>query len=178
MDFGVRKLKNIELNRLTPDTFKIQNNQSVVLLDNVRSMNNVGSIFRTCDCLGINQIYLCGITPVPPHRDIHKTSLGAELSVSWEYAEDIESLLDRLKKENFRLIGLEQTSASQDIRKFVKDTRPMALVLGNEVDGISDSAMRKIEEFFEIPQFGTKHSFNVAVSCGVALWELLIPKNI
>lgn len=174
MDLRVRKLKNIELNRLSIDDFKNQKNINVVLvLDDVRSMNNVGSIFRTCDCLGIGQIYLCGITGKPPHRDIHKTSLGAENSIDWEYHEDIETLINTLKNNNYTIVGLEQTDKSTDIRNFVSDTKQIALIIGNEVEGISDKALAKCDTLLEIPQFGTKHSFNVAVSCGIALWEMI-----
>jgi 23S rRNA (guanosine2251-2'-O)-methyltransferase len=177
MDLRVRKLKNIELNRLSIDDFKSQEKkQLVVLLDDVRSMNNVGSIFRTCDCLGIGQIYLCGITGRPPHRDIHKTSLGAENSIDWEYHEDIETLINTLKSENYIIAGLEQTDKSIDIRNFDPQSKPVAIIVGNEVEGISDKALALCDEILEIPQFGTKHSFNVAVSCGIAFWELIKSK--
>jgi tRNA G18 (ribose-2'-O)-methylase SpoU len=177
MDLRVRKLKNIELNRLSIDDFKSQEKkQLVVLLDDVRSMNNVGSIFRTCDCLGIGQIYLCGITGSPPHRDIHKTSLGAENSIDWEYHEDIETLINTLKSEKYIIAGLEQTDKSIDIRNFDTQSKPVAIIVGNEVEGISDKALALCDEILEIPQFGTKHSFNVAVSCGIAFWELIKSK--
>jgi tRNA G18 (ribose-2'-O)-methylase SpoU len=177
MDLRVRKLKNIELNRLSIDDFKSQDKkQLVVLLDDVRSMNNVGSIFRTCDCLGIGQIYLCGITGSPPHRDIYKTSLGAENSIDWEYHEDIETLINTLKSENYIIAGLEQTDKSIDIRNFDPQSKPVAIIVGNEVEGISDKALALCDEILEIPQFGTKHSFNVAVSCGIAFWELIKSK--
>jgi tRNA G18 (ribose-2'-O)-methylase SpoU len=177
MDLRVRKLKNIELNRLSIDDFKSQEKkQLVVLLDDVRSMNNVGSIFRTCDCLGIGQIYLCGITGSPPHRDIHKTSLGAENSIDWEYHEDIETLINTLKRENYIIAGLEQTDKSINIRNFDPQSKPVAIIVGNEVEGISDKALALCDEILEIPQFGTKHSFNVAVSCGIAFWELIKSK--
>ncbi len=174
MDLRVRKLKNIELNRLSIDDFKNQNNkQLVIVLDDVRSLNNVGSMFRTCDCLGIGKIYLCGITGKPPHRDIYKTSLGAENSIDWEYYEDIETLINKLKSENYTIAGLEQTDKSKDIRIFEPNTKPLALIVGNEIEGISDTALALCDEILEIPQFGTKHSFNVAVSCGIAIWELV-----
>jgi len=174
MDLRVRKLKNIELNRLSIDAFKNVNKKPiVVILDDVRSMNNVGSVFRTCDCLGIGHIYLCGITPKPPHRDIYKTSLGAENSVVWEFHESISELLTTLKCKNYFIAGLEQTDKSTDIRNFVPPDQFIALVIGNEVEGISDVALEHCDEILEIPQFGTKHSFNVSVSCGIALWELI-----
>jgi len=173
MDLRVRKLKNIELNRLSVDAFKSQkNNRIIVILDSVRSMNNVGSIFRTCDCLGIGTIYLCGITPQPPHRDIYKTSLGAENSIEWKFFGDISELINTLKNDNYVILGLEQTDKSIDILKFAPRNNKMALIVGNEIDGISDVALTHCDEILEIPQFGTKHSFNVAVSCGIALWEI------
>lgn len=177
MDLRVRKLKNIELNRLSVDDFKNQKkNQVVVVLDNVRSMNNVGSIFRTCDCLGIGKIYLCGITGRPPHRDIHKTSLGAENSIEWEYHDDITTVINTLKRDNYTIVGLEQTDKSKDIRNFEPGSKALALIVGNEVEGVSDKALATCDDILEIPQFGTKHSFNVAVGCGIALWELINKK--
>jgi 23S rRNA (guanosine2251-2'-O)-methyltransferase len=174
MDLRVRKLKNIELNRLSIDEFKSQQNWPlVIILDDVRSMNNVGSVFRTCDCLGISTMYLCGITGQPPHREIHKTSLGAENSVSWEYHSSIESLIDQLKSQNYTIAALEQTDQSIDIQEFEPNDNPLALIIGNEIDGVSDKALSRCDTILEIPQFGTKHSFNVAVSAGIALWELL-----
>lgn len=173
MDLRVRKLKNIELNRLSPEAFKSQEKiPLVIILDSVRSLNNVGSVFRTCDCLGIGKIYLCGITGKPPHRDIHKTSLGAENSIEWYYFESITSLLTQLKSENFHICALEQTDNSIDIREFQPTDQPIAIILGNEVEGVSDEAIALCDTIFEIPQFGTKHSFNVAVSAGIALWEM------
>ncbi len=174
MDLGVRKLKNIELNRLSITAFKNQNqNKMVLVLDNIRSMNNVGSLFRTCDCLGIGKIYLCGITGKPPHREIYKTSLGAENSIEWFYYEDIESLILKLKDENYHILGLEQTDSSINICKFASVSKPIAMIVGNEVEGVSDKALSLCDTIVEIPQFGTKHSFNVAVSAGIALWELV-----
>lgn len=175
MVFGVRKLKNIELNRLSVDEFKSKEKLNFFLvLDNVRSMNNVGSIFRTADCLGISKIYLCGITPCPPHREIHKTSLGAENSVEWEYSGDIFSLVSDLKSKNYKVLGLEQTDKSKDIRNCDMNLeKNTILVVGNEIDGVSQNVVELCDEIIEIPQFGTKHSFNVAVSTGIAIWELL-----
>ncbi len=173
MVLRVRKLKNIELNRLTPEAFKSQQKiPLVIVLDNIRSLNNVGSVFRTADCLGIGKIYLCGITGKPPHRDIHKTSLGAENSIEWDYFESITALLKQLKSQDYQLCALEQTDNSIDIREFQSTDRPLALILGNEIDGVSDEAIALCDTIVEIPQFGTKHSFNVAVSAGLALWEI------
>ncbi len=174
MDLRVRKLKNIELNRLSIAAFKNQNqNKMILVLDDIRSLNNVGSLFRTCDCLGIGRIYLCGITGKPPHRDIYKTSLGAENSIEWEYYHDIEALLHALKNQNYHIIGLEQTDSSINICNFATVAKPIALIVGNEVEGVSDKALSLCDTILEIPQFGTKHSFNVAVSAGIALWELV-----
>ena len=173
MVLRVRKLKNIELNRLTPEAFKSQQKiPLVIVLDNIRSLNNVGSVFRTADCLGIGKIYLCGITGKPPHRDIHKTSLGAENTIEWDYFESITALLKQLKSQDYQLCALEQTDNSIDIREFQSTDRPLALILGNEIDGVSDEAIALCDTIVEIPQFGTKHSFNVAVSAGIALWEI------
>jgi len=178
MDLRVRKLKNIELNRLSIEAFKSQEKRSLVLvLDDVRSMNNVGSIFRTADCLGIGKIYLCGITGKPPHRDIYKTSLGAENSVDWEYFENVETLLTLLKEQNHSIAALEQTDKSIDIREFKQESKPLALIVGNEIEGVSDKAILHCDTLLEIPQFGTKHSFNVSVSAGIALWELVREKK-
>ena len=173
MDLRVRKLKNIELNRLSPEAFKSQQKiPLVIILDSVRSLNNVGSVFRTCDCLGIGKIYLCGITGKPPHRDIHKTSLGAENSIEWHYFESIVRLLEQLKNEGYRICALEQTDKSIDIREFDSLNKPIALIIGNEIEGVSNEAIALCDTVLEIPQFGTKHSFNVAVSAGIALWEI------
>ncbi|NUM30772.1 MAG: RNA methyltransferase [Bacteroidetes bacterium] len=175
MVFGVRKLKNIELKRLTSDEFKSKEKLNFFLvLDNIRSMNNVGSIFRTADCLGIGKIYLCGITPCPPHREIHKTSLGAENSVEWEYFDDVFSLVSVLKSKNYVVIGLEQTNNSTDIRECdINPDKNTLLVVGNEIDGVSQNVIELCDTIIEIPQFGTKHSFNVAVSTAIAAWELI-----
>jgi len=174
MDLKVRKLKNIELNRLSIDEFKSQHKWPIVIiLDDVRSMNNVGSVFRTSDCLGIGNVYLCGITGTPPHREIHKTSLGAENSLNWEYHSDIEMLINQLKTENFSIAALEQTDKSIYIQDYEPSDKPLALIIGNEIDGVSDKALKLCDHILEIPQFGTKHSFNVAVSAGIAIWELI-----
>ena len=173
MEFSVRKLKNKELNRLSSESFKQQEKIPVLpVLDDIRSMNNVGAVFRTCDCLGIGKIYLCGITGTPPHREIHKTALGAEESVEWEYAADTPALIQSLKDRGYLIAGMEQTDRSMDIREFDWDGRPLVLIFGNEVEGMKDELLALCDVVLEIPQFGTKHSFNVAVSSGIALWEL------
>ena len=160
-----KKLKLEELGRIDVETFKKTPKISlVVILDNVRSMHNVGAIFRTADAFLVEKIVLCGITPQPPHREIHKAALGATESVDWIYEQDINAAIDNLKKENFNIIGIEQTSSSQLITDFeINSEKKYALILGNEVDGISDEALENIETFLEIPQLGTKHSLNVSV---------------
>lgn len=175
----VRKLKNIELNRLTVEEFKSKEKSKIFLvLDNIRSMNNVGSIFRTADCLGIGKIYLCGITPTPPHREIHKTSLGAENSVEWKYIDDIIQIINKFKNKNFKILALEQTNKSIDIRDFETDnTLNTILIVGNEIDGVNQNVIELCDQIIEIPQFGTKHSFNVAISTGIALWEIINKNN-
>lgn len=167
------KLKLDELNRATIDEFKIQAKLPVaVILDNVRSMHNVGSIFRTSDCFAVERIFLCGITARPPHREIEKTALGATQSIDWTYFENITDAIARLKTENYQIIGIEQASNSQMLNTFIPDKdQKFALIFGNEVNGVSDEAMKLIDICIEIPQFGTKHSFNIVVSAGIVLWD-------
>ena len=168
-----KKLKLEELGRIDVETFKKTPKISlVVILDNVRSMHNVGAIFRTADAFLVEKIVLCGITPQPPHREIHKAALGATESVDWVYEQDINVAIENLKIENFNIIGIEQTSDSQMISDFeIKTDEKYALILGNEVDGISDEALPNIDTFLEIPQLGTKHSLNVSVCGGIVIWE-------
>ncbi|MPT30516.1 MAG: TrmH family RNA methyltransferase [Chryseobacterium sp.] len=173
-----KKLKLEELGRIDVETFKkTAKIPLVVILDSVRSMHNVGAIFRTADAFLVEKIVLCGITPQPPHREIHKAALGATESVDWIFEENINTAIDNLKKDNFNIIGIEQTSTSQLISDFEIDPRKKyALILGNEVDGISDEALNNIDIFLEIPQLGTKHSLNVSVCGGIVIWEFA--KNI
>ncbi|RRQ47270.1 RNA methyltransferase [Chryseobacterium sp. SC28] len=168
-----KKLKLEELGRIDVDTFKkTPKIPLVVILDNVRSMHNVGAIFRTGDAFLVEKVVLCGITPRPPHREIHKAALGATESVDWIYEQDINVAIKNLKKENFNIIGIEQTSDSQLISAFkIKSDQKYALILGNEVDGISEEALPNIGIFLEIPQLGTKHSLNVSVCGGIVMWE-------
>ena len=168
-----KKLKLEELGRIDVETFKkTAKIPLVVILDSVRSMHNVGAIFRTADAFLVEKIVLCGITPQPPHREIHKAALGATESVDWIFEENINTAIDNLKKENFNIIGIEQTSTSQLISDFEINTdEKYALILGNEVDGISDEALNNIDNFLEIPQLGTKHSLNVSVCGGIVIWE-------
>ncbi|SMP04019.1 RNA methyltransferase [Chryseobacterium profundimaris] len=169
----VQKLKLEELNRIDVETFKtVEKIPLIVVLDNIRSMHNVGATFRTADAFLIQKIILCGITPQPPHREIHKAALGATESVDWKYENDIISVINELKSEGFEVIGIEQTTDSKMITDFTIDSsKKYAVILGNEVEGISDEALPHIDSFIEIPQLGTKHSLNVSVCGGIVMWE-------
>ena len=170
----MRKLSIEELNRLTTEEFKNAPKTPVyVILDNVRSMNNIGSIFRTCDAFRIEKIFLCGITAVPPHKDIHKTALGSTDSVEWEYVDDTLKIVKRLQKEGIKVWSVEQTDQSRMLQDITidKDSR-VALVFGHEVRGVDQAVLDASEASIEIPQYGTKHSFNVSVSAGIVLWEV------
>ena len=170
---STKKLKLEELGRIDVETFKqTEKIPLVVVLDNVRSMHNVGAVFRTADAFIVEKIVLCGITPQPPHREIHKAALGATESVDWIYDKNISAALDNLKKENYQIVGIEQTSNSEIITDYqIKKDQKYALVLGNEVDGLSDEALPLYDSFLEIPQLGTKHSLNVSVCGGIVMWE-------
>ena len=169
----MRKLKLEELGRTSVDEFKKQNKLPVtVILDSVRSMHNVGSVFRTADAFAIEQLFLCGITGQPPHREIEKTALGATQSVKWKHFENIQDAIAELRSNGYQIIAIEQAENSVNLNSFQPDTdKKYALIFGNEVDGVSDSAMELIDECIEIPQFGTKHSFNIVVTAGVVLWD-------
>lgn len=169
----VHKLKLEELNRLDVETFKsVEKIPLVVVLDNIRSMHNVGATFRTADAFLIKKIILCGITPQPPHREIHKAALGATESVDWSYENDINVTIHDLRAQGFEIVGIEQTTGSRMITDFTIDpAKKYAVILGNEVEGISDEALPNIDSFVEIPQLGTKHSLNVSVCGGIVMWE-------
>ncbi|QFG54262.1 RNA methyltransferase [Chryseobacterium sp.] len=168
-----KKLKLEDLGRVDRETFKqITKIPVTVVLDNVRSMHNVGAVFRTADAFIVERVILCGITPVPPHREIHKAALGATETVEWIYVKDISEALQNLKDQGCTVVGLEQTTASVNIDSYiVKRGEKYALVLGNEVDGLSDNALALYDTFLEIPQLGTKHSLNVSVCAGIAMWH-------
>jgi 23S rRNA (guanosine2251-2'-O)-methyltransferase len=168
-----RKLKLNELNRASIDEFKAQKKLPVaVVLDNVRSMHNIGSIFRTSDGFAVEQICLCGITAQPPHREIEKTALGATQSVNWLYFEDTLQAVEHLRNEGYQIIAIEQAENSIMLNTFTPTAdKKYALIFGNEVNGVSDEVMQKIDACIEIPQFGTKHSFNIVVSAGIVLWD-------
>ena len=170
---STKKLKLEELGRIDVETFKkTEKIPLVVVLDNVRSMHNVGAVFRTADAFIVEKIVLCGITPQPPHREIHKAALGATESVDWIYEKSISAALENLKQENYQIVGIEQTSNSEIITDYqIKKDQKYALVLGNEVDGLTDEALSVYDTFLEIPQLGTKHSLNVSVCGGIVMWE-------
>ncbi len=169
----MRKLKLDELGRLTPDEFKASEKMPVVLvLDSIRSALNVGSLFRTSDAFALERIILCGITAQPPHREITKTAIGATESVDWSYQDSIVEALANLKEENYTLIGIEQTDTSCQLTEMKWPKGKLAIVLGNEVEGMSNDAIEMLDACIEIPQYGTKHSLNVSVCGGIILWEL------
>ncbi len=170
----MRKLKNSELKRLSNDDFKkADKTPLIVILDNIRSLNNIGSVFRTSDAFLIEKIYLCGITAKPPHKDIHKTALGATDSVDWEYVEDTLTLIKELQKENIQIASIEQADNAIILNEFKSiNNRKLAVVFGNEVKGVQQEVVSLSDYCIEIPQFGTKHSLNISVSCGVVLWHL------
>lgn len=169
----IKKLKLEELGRIDVETFKKSDKiPMVIVLDNIRSMHNVGAIFRTSDAFLIEKIILCGITPKPPHREIHKAALGATESVNWEYQQDVKNTLCSLKSDDYEIVGIEQTTGSISLEKFKIDkNKKYALILGNEVEGLSDESLSVCHHFIEVPQLGTKHSLNVSVCGGVLIWE-------
>lgn len=170
----MKKLKLEELNRVTVDQFKeAEKNPVCILLDNVRSLHNVGSAFRTADAFSIEKIYLTGITGVPPHREIQKTALGATESVSWEYIENPASAVQQLKDKGYQIVIVEQTNESVALQKFHPEkNEKLCLVFGNEVNGVSDEVIALADVAVEIPQSGTKHSLNIAVCLGIIIWEV------
>ncbi|NVO30231.1 RNA methyltransferase [Hymenobacter lapidiphilus] len=175
----MRKLSMDELNRLTVADFKNTRKFPLTLvLDNVRSLHNVGAAFRTADAFAVEKIWLCGITGRPPHRDITKTALGSTDSVAWEYAPTTPEVLHQLKAAGYMLIAVEQTTTSVLLPDFAIDAdQPYALVMGNEVFGVEDEVLALCDAAVEIPQFGTKHSLNVSVAAGVVLWEFISAMN-
>lgn len=170
------KLSMQQLGRISVDEYKSSEKSPLIIIaDNVRSMHNVGSIFRTSDAFLVEKIYLCGITPTPPHREIQKTALGATESVDWQYAEDTLEVINQLKKEGWTILALEQTTNSVMLDELkVEKGEKIAIVLGNEVEGVNQEVINLCHKAVEIPQFGTKHSFNVSVSCGIMLWQVYL----
>ena len=170
----MRKLKNNELGRITVDAFKaVEKTPIIVVLDNIRSLNNIGSVFRTSDAFLIEKIYLCGICATPPNKEIHKTALGATESVTWEYVEDTLTLVEALKRENIKVLAIEQAENSTKLNTFFpKKSEKYAIVMGNEVKGVQQEVVNASDLCIEIPQLGTKHSLNISVTTGVVLWDL------
>jgi tRNA G18 (ribose-2'-O)-methylase SpoU len=170
----MRKLRNNELNRLSVEEYKLMvKTPLVVVLDNIRSCNNIGSVFRTSDALLIEKVYLCGITATPPNAEIHKTALDAEKSVEWEYFEKTEDALALLQNSGFKVYAIEQVENSISLPEYIPaEGEKVAVVFGNEVKGVQQKVVNICNGSIEIPQFGTKHSFNVSVSAGIVLWEI------
>lgn len=169
----MRVKKITELNRLTVEEFHEEKKiPLVVVLDNVRSLNNIGSVFRTSDAFLVESIYLCGITATPPHADIHKTALGAEYSMKWHYFDKTEDAVRQLKENEFVLCAVEQAEGSLILGEFTPDkTKKYALILGNEVKGVQQQVVDLCDYCVEIPQYGTKHSLNVSVAAGIVIWD-------
>ncbi|GAA4396238.1 RNA methyltransferase [Nibrella viscosa] len=174
-----RKVSLEELNRLSVDQFKeAPKYPFCLILDNVRSLNNVGSVFRTADAFRAEKVYLCGITGTPPHRDITKTALGATESVSWAYAPNVETLAQELKQTGWIIAAVEQAEGSVSLDTFQPDPHcRYAFVFGNEVTGVNQTLVEQADVVLEIPQFGTKHSLNIAVSAGIVCWDYLAKRN-
>jgi tRNA G18 (ribose-2'-O)-methylase SpoU len=172
----MKKLSMDELDRMSVEEFKKTEKSPIVLmLDNVRSLNNVGSAFRTADAFRIEKIYLCGITGTPPHRDIQKTALGATESVEWEYCLNTLEAVEKLKSQDYQLCALEQVDRSVMLNKFLPEKgKKYALVFGNEVFGVEEEVLKSCDTVLEIPQLGTKHSLNISVSLGIAVWDLMV----
>lgn len=170
----MRKLQNSELGRLSPEEFAQSPKLPVwVILDNVRSQQNIGSIFRTSDAFNLAGIILCGISAIPPQREIHRTALGSEDTVAWKYYEQTLDAVQFLKSQDYSIIAIEQAEGSISLRDFhIGKGKKLALVFGNEIDGVSQEVMDIVDQCIEIPQFGTKHSINVAVSAGIVIWEV------
>jgi len=170
----MRKLANSELERKTVEDFKqADKTPIIIILDDIRSLHNIGSVFRTADAFLIEKIYLCGITAVPPNKEIHKTALGATETVSWEYAKDILEVIQNLKQKNVSVLAIEQVENSIFLQNFSpEENQKYALVFGNEVKGVSQEAVAICDSVIEIPQLGTKHSLNISVSAGIVVWDL------
>lgn len=172
-----RKLQNEELNRISTEEFKKSPKIPVtIILDNIRSQNNVGSVFRTSDAFRIEKIFLCGITSTPENREVHKTALGAEDAVDWEYSKDTLSVVEELKDKGYKIYSIEQAENTTSLEDFGIDlNNKYALVFGNEVKGVQQEVIDASEGCVEIPQFGTKHSFNISVTAGIVLWQIIRP---
>lgn len=170
----MRKLKNNELGRISVEEFKAQKKTPIiVVLDNIRSVNNIGAVFRTSDAFLIEKIYLCGICATPPNKEIHKTALGSTESVAWEYIADTLTVIEKLKKDKVKVLAIEQAENSTKLDVFFPDkSEKYAIVLGNEVKGVQQDVVNASDVCIEIPQLGTKHSLNISVTAGVVIWDL------
>lgn len=171
-----RKLKNEELNRLSTEDFKSSEKTPIIIvLDNIRSLNNIGSVFRTSDAFRVESIFLCGITACPPNKEIHKTALGATDTVNWKYFEKTIDAVNELKKLKYTIVSIEQAENSIELQDFkIESNYNYALIFGNEVKGVEQEVVNASDYCVEIPQFGTKHSFNISVSVGIVLWDLFL----
>lgn len=169
----MRKLKITELNRISTEEYKeTKKTPLIVVLDNIRSLNNIGSVFRTSDAFLVEAIYLCGITATPPNQEIHKTALGAEYSVSWKYYQETTDALVDLKENGYEVYAIEQVEGSTMLNEIeLDDSKKYAVVLGNEVKGVQQEVVNNCDGCIEIPQFGTKHSLNVSVTTGIVIWD-------
>lgn len=170
-----RKLSLTELNRLSPDEYQsVEKHKLIVVLDNIRSMHNVGSVFRTGDAFKIERLILGGITPTPPHRDIRKTAIGATETVAWEHQSELLPYIKQLQTEGYKIVAVEQTDKSVFIQDFkIKTNEKICLVMGNEVGGVDQNIIDIADVCIEIPQFGTKHSLNVSVCSGIVMWDIV-----
>ncbi len=176
----MKKLSMDELCRISVEEFKeVEKIPLVVVLDNIRSLNNIGSVFRTADAFRVAKIMLCGITATPPHRDIHKTALGAENSVEWKYFDTTADCIQELRTEGYKVYAVEQADESISLQHFkVKENDKIAVIVGNEVDGVDDEVIELADGCIEIPQYGTKHSLNVSIATGIVIWDVFTKLNV
>jgi tRNA G18 (ribose-2'-O)-methylase SpoU len=172
----MRKLENSELDRKSISDFKeATKTPIIIILDDIRSLHNIGSVFRTADAFLIEKIYLCGITATPPNKEIHKTALGATETVTWEHHENVLEVIENLKREDMSVFAIEQVEKSIFLNNFkVETNKKYALVFGNEVFGVNQEAIKLCDGTIEIPQLGTKHSLNISVSTGIVIWDLFV----
>lgn len=175
----MRKIRNVELGRKTTEEFQASTKRKVVLvLDNIRSLNNIGSVFRSADAFLCERICLCGITATPPHREIHKTALGAENTVAWKHYQETTTAINELVREGYRVIAIEQVDGCIPLDKLqISVDDKIAYVFGHEIDGVREDVLALLEEAVEIPQFGTKHSINISVCAGIVLWDHFVKTN-
>ena len=168
-----KKLKLTELNRLDLEEFKkLEKDPIVVLLYDIRSLHNIGSVFRTCDAMAVEKLYLCGITATPPHREIRKTAIGASESVNWEYQKNAIEVIKKYQESGYQIIAVEQTDKAISLENFNWNNEKILLIFGNEVTGVDQDLINESDISIEIPQWGTKHSFNISVSAGIVLWSI------